>query len=87
MEHENNPFTDDKKRKLGLKSIIYILILSFCAIVCQVFVKNFFIGFSLSFGIFNVSFSLLAAKIKNKITRITKNDQLCRKNAQLRIRY
>lgn len=66
IEHENNPFTDEKKRILGLRSIIYVLLLSGCAIALQVFAPKLKIGFSLSYGIFIVSGSVIFAFFKNK---------------------
>ncbi len=69
VEDSNRPFSEQERKTLKRKSRISIIGYS-VAVLCLILIfSNKILGFSLAFGIFSVSVSLIASVIKNKIKK------------------
>lgn len=67
VEDHNKPLTEEESKKFKRKSRISILVYSLIVFGLSFLFTNKIFGFSLAFGIFSVSFSLLASVIRNKL--------------------
>lgn len=69
VEDSNRPFSEHEKISLKRKSRASILVYTVIVFGLSFLFSNKIFGFSLAFGIFSVSVSLLASVIKNKIKK------------------
>jgi accessory gene regulator B len=73
VEDSNKPFSEEETKKFKRKSRISILVYALAVLGLSLLFSNKIFGFSLAFGIFSVSFSLLASVIRNKISKTGTN--------------
>jgi len=69
VENSNRPFSEKERKTLKKKSRIGILVYAAIVLCLTLLFSNKIFGFSLAFGIFSVSFSMLASVIKDKILK------------------
>ncbi|MEI6579834.1 MAG: accessory gene regulator B family protein [Eubacteriales bacterium] len=73
VEDSNKPLSKEETRKFKRKSRISILVYSLTVLGLSLLLSNKIFGYSLAFGIFSVSLSLLASVIRNKIANNVNN--------------
>lgn len=69
VENSNRPFSEHEKISLKSKSRTSILVYSVIVLGLSFLLTNKIFGFSLAFGVFSVSVSLLASVIKNRVKK------------------
>lgn len=69
VEDSNRPFSEHEKISLKSKSRTSILVYSVIVLGLFFLLTNKIFGFSLAFGVFSVSVSLLASVIKNRVKK------------------